>query len=701
MLYCHRFDSVTHLLLFACAAGVVALGWSSNTAMACDNCGCNRNGNAASAAHDHGSDAGHQHSAAGMMSFSSDAQRPAASGLAAPITFAVVADTQGGGGPASIVPRLASDIASHNPDFSIFAGDLVGTGGISTFNQWNSATSVLAGSRFMVPGNHDLPATTNANWQSAFSYLPDSQVVPNITTPNPSDTIRGIDKMDYYFDRGNSRFISVTTDSQAGAGGPPRALDWFQSVMSLQSTKDKDHVFVYTHHSITTQPSDSTGGIEGEWWRSVAGRNEELDAPAAVALMSGHWHFYQPSRPDPLSDTLELVHGTGGGHLEGAPQHAIHGFSLITIDGPTVTAQFYGDANGSAGGFQFDDLLDEYVITQAGGAPKGELAFYQFEPGSATQDSSTSLLSKNHQLNFNGFASTFNDPQRGSVLELNGGFVDAKDTGEANLAIVSDLSIKVSAKSTAPLQGGVDNMLLAFGDADDSLDSATLAMEAANYAYQLSYTEEGRLRFAWEHDVQQLTETLSTEPILDHHRWHDIEVRRDVHTKSVEFLVDGQRLGEIVRYINSPTGSGAGSLYIGSRPDGADNFVGLLDDVIISSAPVDLPIGILGDINGDGMISGDGTGTFATDDVVAFVSRWLQTGVTSSDLNLDGITDISDWAILNDLNPSMGQAIFATLRGENAVPQPSSLLLVCLLLATLLAVGRCSPDCRRGLAATE
>ena len=72
----------------------------------------------------------------------------------------------------------------------------------------------------MVPGNHDLPVGGDALWQSKFSFLPDSQIV---------DGKQGIDKMDYYFDKGDTRFVSVTTDSQAnGAGGQPAALDWLE-----------------------------------------------------------------------------------------------------------------------------------------------------------------------------------------------------------------------------------------------------------------------------------------------------------------------------------------------------------------------------------------------------------------------------------------------------------------------------------------
>jgi len=92
------------------------------------------------------------------------------------------------------------------------------------------------------------------------------------------------------------------------------------------------------------------------------------------------------------------------------------------------------------------------------------------------------------------------------------------------------------------------------------------------------------------------------------------------------------------------------------------------------------------DINGDGVINGNGRGTFANDDVTAFVSLWLQPNTildpNPADLNLDGIADIADWAILNSELPAMGAAIAAALGGPPA-PEPSSCLLAGIAAAGL------------------
>ena len=93
------------------------------------------------------------------------------------------------------------------------------------------------------------------------------------------------------------------------------------------------------------------------------------------------------------------------------------------------------------------------------------------------------------------------------------------------------------------------------------------------------------------------------------------------------------------------------------------------------------------DVNRDGSISGDGTGTFENDDVVAFISFWLQPNTAEhpnpADFNSDGITDLADWAFLNSFDPSGGAGVLAQL----PVPEPSSLALTA-ISASLLGMRR-------------
>ncbi|WP_442481382.1 PEP-CTERM sorting domain-containing protein [Aeoliella sp. SH292] len=105
-----------------------------------------------------------------------------------------------------------------------------------------------------------------------------------------------------------------------------------------------------------------------------------------------------------------------------------------------------------------------------------------------------------------------------------------------------------------------------------------------------------------------------------------------------------------------------------------------------------------GDANFDGVVSGDGTGTPANDDVAALVANWRFTNsfqgahnvVTAGDFgtwqkgdfNLDGVVDFSDWSVLraNHINPS-GLNLTALLAGATTVPEPTSIALVLLGVA--------------------
>ncbi|MCO6043684.1 PEP-CTERM sorting domain-containing protein [Aeoliella sp. ICT_H6.2] len=121
-----------------------------------------------------------------------------------------------------------------------------------------------------------------------------------------------------------------------------------------------------------------------------------------------------------------------------------------------------------------------------------------------------------------------------------------------------------------------------------------------------------------------------------------------------------------------------------------------------------MPGGVLlmGDVNMNGVVSGNGTGPAATDDVTAFVDNWLfENRITGwgnkvitvgdwstwekGDMNHDGTTDLRDWALINAANPSMGSAIVSALSGS-PVPEPSALVMIGIssLFAAAWARGR-------------
>ena len=64
---------------------------------------------------------------------------------------------------------------------------------------------------------------------------------------------------------------------------------------------------------------------------------------------------------------------------------------------------------------------------------------------------------------------------------------------------------------------------------------------------------------------------------------------------------------------------------------------------------------IIGDVNLDGSVTGDGTGATIADDVSAFVAGWGNDNLaglgdydswTKGDLNLDGVTNVEDFVML-------------------------------------------------------
>ena len=100
-----------------------------------------------------------------------------------------------------------------------------------------------------------------------------------------------------------------------------------------------------------------------------------------------------------------------------------------------------------------------------------------------------------------------------------------------------------------------------------------------------------------------------------------------------------------------------------------------------------------GDINLDGVVNGDGSGSILTDDVSAFVAGWRHEQATGDiqswkqgDLNLDGTTDLADFALLrNALGGSVSAAQFTSLlnAGTNTIPEPATWLLLTFLLTGL------------------
>lgn len=100
--------------------------------------------------------------------------------------------------------------------------------------------------------------------------------------------------------------------------------------------------------------------------------------------------------------------------------------------------------------------------------------------------------------------------------------------------------------------------------------------------------------------------------------------------------------------------------------------------------------GINADINHDGLVSGDGTGPWATDDVTAFIAEWRRisypNGPNPADLNQSGLVNLSDWWYLaRAINDAGGG--YPEFPVHLLVPEPGTNLLTVLLLLGVVAWG--------------
>ena len=112
---------------------------------------------------------------------------------------------------------------------------------------------------------------------------------------------------------------------------------------------------------------------------------------------------------------------------------------------------------------------------------------------------------------------------------------------------------------------------------------------------------------------------------------------------------------------------------VGGNPHPND-YMHSISDIMRSHADYS----VMGDVNLDGIVSGDGTGSWATDDVTAFVAGWgddngdgkgTLTSWRSGDLNRDGKTDVEDFLVLRAaLNGQISGAVLTSLFGSTAVP---------------------------------
>ena len=613
-------------------------------------------------------------------------------------SFCVVADTQASDGSGAynlaVTPPVIEAVKARNPLFTVFPGDLCETGNVPRWKKWVTLTDILGDNRYIVPGNHDLHPirrSTMKQWQEVFSEaLPwvnetarKKQVGPLLPKFDSNDhAFDDRRAVDYFVDHGNTRIVCVTTDNthSENTANPPANLKWFRKVMQMPSTKAKTNVIVFTHKPLTIEGfagNPDTGGTAWAWWRAISGMDH--GSKKAAAIFTGHYHMYRPGRPDAgKTQTMEIITGTAGGGLEGYFQHRHHGFLEVHVDGDRISAFFWGDADGKENGWQFDDVLDSFIINPGSqNKYSGELTNYNFESENPLKDHSRYLSSKRIPLILKG-AEVVEESSRGKVLKTgNGKFATTIHLKDHNLALTGDLSISVNVKARQKLTGKAgDNVILSYGCGQANGSFSGLPNykpdernEAENYAYILSVDPDQSLRLSWQYRVHrddswtpvrkkrqkpdparlQMESAVSSAKLKNITEWNKIQVIRNAEKRTVLFYVNGKRFGNPIKFKHQATGAQIGTFAVGglarngSKADmQALDWDGFIDDIKIYDNAIFSKGQQLGDINFDGKVNTADLMQLQRNLERVFDIKGTLKTFSKGDLNQDGKVDQSD-----------------------------------------------------------
>ena len=212
-------------------------------------------------------------------------------------------------------------------------------------------------------------------------------------------------------------------------------------------------------------------------------------------------------------------------------------------------------------------------------------------------------------------------------------------------------------------------------------------------------------------DAAHLGDDFDTGAPVTYNAWTHI-MQRTFENDGVVLYINGVAVDrfqadyEVATIAITPTPNR--SIYVGADSGGDANFfTGQIDNLKLAVAgavagggpdygPVSLAADndyiafalpnmgfVTGDVNGDGVVNGTGTGPAATDDVKFFIDHWLAerrvdnilvgdltSRTTLGDLNFDGRTSLADWSILRTAHVAgAGLDLEALLAG---VPEPST-----------------------------
>jgi len=278
-----------------------------------------------------------------------------------PFMFAFTGDAQAE--PGRFADTL-SQIATLNPAFALFIGDLENDGVSSFINQMVASlkSTNMFDKTFMVRGNHDDHVSGSAAlWENYFETAPNIQTFPagvtNYTSLNSSS-----DKLNYSFEYGNSIFIGLDVPGDADAEFlTAPLLNFLDARLAYAESQGLTHAFIYFHgpgYCVSEVHCTCTAKADASCTYSEL-VNIINDHPIVSATMHGHEHFLAWTHMDNtrvagLTGSYEqFMSAPAGGwaYLDYLFPNRVDyvyddigsstGFSTISVDGESFTVNMY------------------------------------------------------------------------------------------------------------------------------------------------------------------------------------------------------------------------------------------------------------------------------------------------------------------------------------------------------------------------
>jgi hypothetical protein len=220
-----------------------------------------------------------------------------------------------------ILGELAAQTVHENPAFVLFPGDLVSTGGTSSFNTWKSTMQPVYNAGIgvcPVAGNHDASSVDSLSTFKSMFITP-LQTSPfagcqNVVIDSTSD-----DGRSYSFQYRNATFLGL--DNYANGSKSYHKVDqaFVDARLAARDPATSPLVFAFDHEP-AFKPGPDTG-LEANPTQRDAFWNS-LKSAGCRDFFAGHDHSYahavlqdSPGDGNPGNDITQFVVGTGGAPL--------------------------------------------------------------------------------------------------------------------------------------------------------------------------------------------------------------------------------------------------------------------------------------------------------------------------------------------------------------------------------------------------